>query len=352
MAYIIIFLFFITALLAFFEDRLPKVMSLTTYIMIGIVLILVAGLREIGIDADSVQYQSTYINYYNERVASNTDVSYIWLSALFNNFSSDVHVLFLFYAFWGVTLKFIAFRKLTDYVFLAVLFYLGFYFELHEVTQIRTGLMSGIFLLTIIPIAEKRRLLATALLLLGAFFHLSALALLPLLFFSNKKLSQKWKIVLAISIPFSYVVYYVGGSIIMNVDLPYIGNKLALYQMATATGLTNVTINVRSPFHLLTIFVFYYLLYFSDTITKRNKYFPLMMKIFAIGLCSYTVFGFLPVLSQRISYLFRIITIILFTNICYSIRPRWIAVIICMIIGLLYLNWGLHYINFSLLWEV
>lgn len=47
-----------------------------------------------------------------------------------------------------------------------------------------------------------------------------------------------------------------------------------------------------------------------------------MMKIFALGLFVYVAFAFLPVLSQRLSYLFRIVTIILFMNVYYTIRQN------------------------------
>ena len=72
--------------------------------------------------------------------------------------------------------------------------YLTFIFELHEVTQIRTGVMSGLFLLAIRPIAEKKRIKALILIGLGAVFHVSALALIPLVFFGNKEMSIRERI--------------------------------------------------------------------------------------------------------------------------------------------------------------
>ena len=111
------------------------------------------------------------------------EYSYFFISAVLGALVPDVHIVFLFYALLGVTLKFVAFRKMSDFWFVPVMLYLTFIFELHEVTQIRTGVMSGLFLLAIRPIAEKKRIKALVLIGLGAVFHVSALALIPLVFF-------------------------------------------------------------------------------------------------------------------------------------------------------------------------
>ena len=63
------------------------------------------------------------------------------------------------------------------------------------------------------------------------------------------------------------------------------------------------SLNVFSPLHLFTIMLFLYLMYFYETIKEHNRYFPLMMKIFAISIFSFTAFAFLPVLANRLLHL-------------------------------------------------
>ena len=75
-----------------------------------------------------------------------------------------------------------------------------------------------------------------------------------------------------------------------------------------------------------------------------------MMKIFALSLFSYVAFAFLPVFSQRVSYLLRIVTIILFCNIYYTIRPKWVGMAVVILIAFIYLNYNLPYIGYHLLW--
>lgn len=140
----IIILFTVTGGLVFLEKYLGKY-KLPIYIFTGILIILMAGLREVGIDPDSENYEQTYRNYYTTGASEGVEFSYILISSILNIFSNDVHLLFIFYALLGVSLKFFAFRYYSELCFLPVLVYLGFYYELHEMTQIRTGVLSGLF---------------------------------------------------------------------------------------------------------------------------------------------------------------------------------------------------------------
>lgn len=322
------------------------------YFSIGLILAIMAGMREVGIDPDSENYETSYLQYYNLDIMDGLEYSFILLSSILNNITNDVHALFLVYAFLGVFLKLTAFRQLSEFYFLPLIVYMSFYYEVHELTQIRTGVLSALMLLMIPPLSEGRRSKAFLLICIGAFFHYSAFVCLPFLFLGNKPLNMRWKTILFLAIPVAYIVYFIGGSIIMNADLPIVGNKLALYQAAEESGKSDIGINIFGAFHIFTTLIYFYLLFFSDTITEKNKYFPLLMKIFAAGICAYTIFAFLPVLSQRISYLLRIVSIILITNIYYTIKPRWVSIIIVLLAATITMNYGLQYIKFNLLWEV
>lgn len=351
MGYAVILLFIITGLLAVYEKYLGRY-KVPIYIILGLTLILMAGLREVGIDPDSENYEYNYQNYYSLSAETSVEFSYLLFSSILNKISSDVHVIFLLYAFLGVTLKFIAFRRLSELWFLPVMVYISYYYEVHEFTQIRTGVMAAIFLLTIPAMAENRKMKAFGLIILAAFFHISAVVLLPLLFLSNKEMSTRQRILWAMIVPVGYAVYLTGYAVAMAVEIPYIGDKLALYQTVTEKGMTDISVNVFSPLFLFTNLIYFYLLYFYHTIAEKNKYFPLMLKIFGISILSYMVFTFLPVLSQRLNLLYRVVSIILYANIIYTIKPRWISMVIALLLSLLYLNYALPFIGFTLFWEV
>lgn len=351
MGYIILVIFIITAILCYLEDYI-KQYRLPLYCLIGFILILVAGLREVGIDPDSENYEYTYQHYYSPLAENGVEYSYLLLSAIFNKITSDAHIIFIFYAAIGLSLKFIAFRKYKLPTFLPILVYISFYFFLHETTQIRTCVLSGILLLTIPKIAERKCKTAIIYLLIGTMFHVSAFLLFPLIFLNNKPLSKKQKIICACMIPLSYAIFFSGANLIMNTNLPYIGDKLAMYQKGAENGLLTVSINVFSPLELFTILLYYYILFFHDTIIRYNKYLPIMIKVFTIGIFVFAAFAILPVFAQRVSFLFNIVNIVLYCNIMYTIKQKWAGISIVVAIAIILLNYGYGYIQFPFLWKV
>lgn len=59
MGYIIIAIFIVVVILSYIEDYLGKY-KLPLYLLIGFTLILLAGLREVGIDPDSQNYEISF----------------------------------------------------------------------------------------------------------------------------------------------------------------------------------------------------------------------------------------------------------------------------------------------------
>ena len=62
MGYITVVLFTVTTFLALIERYIRKY-KLLLYFLISFALILIAGLRPVGIDPDSSNYEYTYIHY-------------------------------------------------------------------------------------------------------------------------------------------------------------------------------------------------------------------------------------------------------------------------------------------------
>lgn len=350
MPYIIIILFFIVAILALLEDKLKNRQVVMVVFIYAAIMILLSGFREVGIDYDSANYAYAYRDY---EIAEGVEISFLLISSFLHLFSDDVHAIFLFYAFVGVSLKFLAVKRLSNSYLVPLMVYLCNYYELHECMQIRSGILGGFYLLAIPFIAKGEKKIATILLLIGSFFHISGLILLPILFFSNNKFDKRSKYIWCSIIPISYIVHFVGIYFLLSLNIPYIGEKLVIYQRIHELGQSDLGINVFSPFLLMNILMFYYLMYFSNTVNHENKYFPLMMKCYAVGISSYMFFSFLPVLSSRISILYDTVSIVLFSNVAYTIKPRWASVLVLIVFSFLYLNYGLKcFEGFVFLWEV
>lgn len=343
MGYILLSVLLITIILCYLEDYIKRYRSFL-YILMGFVMVLIAGLREIGLDPDSENYEYSFQHYYQSSEMGMVEPSFTLISAVLNVFTDNVHLLFLVYAFLGVTIKLYAFKKNLQCIFVPMMLYISFYFVLHEMTQIRAGVVSALFLLAVYYIAKKEKRKALLLIIVGSFFHYSSLALLPTLMFGNIDFNRKENIMIALLIPLSYLIYFGGISMLLNTDIPLIGNKLAIYQQAMEKGKMTVNINVFDPVHLVSVMLFYYTLYFRKTITAFNENYNVVIKIVAIGLFLHTSLAFLPVLALRISQLYCIVNIFLFSGIVYTVKQKWMGITILVLLSIFQMYLALpHY---------
>ncbi len=314
--------FLLSSFFAFFEEKLGR-FKWYVYALIGVALMLLAAFRPIGIDNDSYSYENYFVNYDNPLYEVSVEYSYRYLSELLYPIFKDVHVIFLLYAIGGVGLKFGAFRKLTPMPFMAVAVYICTYFVLHEFTQIRVGVSSGLLLFIIMAIAERHRKQAIALILVSLVFHYSSALMIPLLFFSNDEMSEKERNLWCLLIPAGYICYFLHIGL-TSLPIPYIADKFEAYEELKGKGFLD-EVNVFNLLFLLKIVIFYYVMAYYDVIKPHNKYLPIMMKMESLSLFSFTALSSLPVLSFRVSELYGIVEIILYCNLFYTIRPWWLS---------------------------
>ena len=298
-------LFVIFGFLIFFADNIPAKQQKLICAATCLLLIILAGTREVGIDPDSQSYQSTFNSLQSDSLMDRVELSFIFIIKALRSISNDVHLFFFFYAILGVTLKFVAFSRYKESMLLMVLMYISFYYELHETCQIRTGVLSGCLLLAIPYIADNKRWIAFFCILIGTFFHTSGIILLPLLLFGNKPLNRYWKIALAVSVPVTYIFAGTKLGLDFASGIPYIGNKIEMYSKVAENSKVIVSsLELFSPFHLFMVAIFFYLLFWADVLTEKSPYFPIMMKTFGVAIVSYAVFSFIPAIA-------------------YTLRPKW-----------------------------
>lgn len=336
-------LFALYCCLIFFDDNIPTRNKSIIYWGTCLLLIIMAGTREVGIDPDSEVYQSRFLDPYENNLLDAVEFSFIWIVQVLSQITNDVHSVFLVYAILGVTLKFIAFRRYDDSWLLMAFVYISFYYELHETCQIRAGVLSGCMLLSIPYIAEGKRWKAFLLMLVGTFFHSSGIILLALLFLTNKPLGRYWKISLALSIPIAYFFAGTNFGIGIVSEIPYIGNKIAAYSEIEEFGIGVLSsLELYSPFHLFTVAIFYYLLFWADILTEKSRYFPIMLRVMALALVSYALFSFIPVIGERMGSMYRTIMIVLFPTIAYTLSPKWGGVLLLLLVAFVYFNFALR----------
>ena len=111
----ILAIIFISTLLACFIEQYMKRAQFPTFIFLGVILILVAAFREIGVDPDSQNYAALYQNPYSSNITDHIEYSFILLATILNSITDSPHAIFLVYAIMGVSLKMFAFKKYSDH---------------------------------------------------------------------------------------------------------------------------------------------------------------------------------------------------------------------------------------------
>lgn len=329
----LIVIFAVILFLAFAEESLGK-HKWALLLLVGILLIVCAAARPIGFDRDSPNYENFYMHPDNGLSEISVEPSFLMICKACSMFSQDVRLVFILFAFLGVALKLYAIQKFRFMLFFPVLIYFSNFFMLHELTQIRVGVASALFLIAIPHLANGKRLVAFLILLLSCVFHYSALALLPFLFFDNSPLSRWKKIVLCGIIPVCYVMYMLDLDLLTTIPIPYVTDKVESYKMAAEFGLVDKA-PLLNPLQLIKMAVFVWLLFFEDTISYYLSSIHILIKMLACSLFVYFAFSSITIVSMRISELYGVIEMIVYPCIIYTIRPQFIGKMAVVIIALL-----------------
>ena len=275
-------------------------------------LILIAGFRPVGIDGDSLNYASILGVHFNDISLIDKEPAF-WLINEFNHivFNSEVQTFFLIFAIIGVSLKLYAIKILSKNPLMSIMVYLSLYFILHEMTQIRIGVASAIFLLAIPDIINKNFKIYLLKTVLAMSFHYSAFVMIFIYFLSNKRINQKVYYFLPL---FGFVLQDITLQIIemLATLLPVvIGYKVNLYISLLDSG----------KFSDINIFNFYYtsliILYYIALVNYRKfngMYDVLGIKILGIMLFLFYSLSLIPVFAFRISEFFGVVLIFLIPN--------------------------------------
>lgn len=342
MLYTFILLFIIIVSLIFLEDYLG---GYKKYIYWGICIfmILFCGLKPIGVDPDSEEYEAIFMsNGSNSKLL--IEYSFLFFTQLVRSFSDNIHVLFLFYAALGIGIKYYALRQLSPWYFLPLAIYIGNYYVLHDFIQIRAAVSSAMLLLAIKPLSEGKKKTAVVYFLIANVFHYSSFAFYPILFFSNN-ISRLWKYLLIGIMPVGVVLFMLHYDFFSALPIPYIQDKIELYKALTERGmfeelsLKNVTIWIQYAIIL-------YSLYFYDTMLDKCPALPLLLKITAYSMACFFALSSISVVAGRLHELLGIVELALFPCVCYTIRPQYYGKIAVCAIGALELFFTLF------IWEL
>tara|TARA_Y100000385_G_C13077414_1_gene632129 strand:+ start:1214 stop:2242 length:1029 start_codon:yes stop_codon:yes gene_type:complete len=327
-------IYFLLVYLSYYKFKQEKIIIYG----VGLFLILVAGFR-----GDIAMDYTVYEDYYRSIINTGfIDVEYSFrlityaVHYLFNN----VIYLFVIYSIIGVTVKFYALKRITEFFFLSVLIYFSHYFILGDMVQIRIGASYGFILWSIIYIKDKELIKFLSVSLFAIFFHYSTIIVLPFYFINSKKMQNIYFFL----IPICYILYFVNVSIIdvlEFVDFEIISKKYMKYKLKASVE----DINVFNVWQLGRILLCGLFLWKWKLIRDKTEYGVIMIKFyilscfFLVSLSKFPTFGF------RVSDIFGIVEIIIIPYILYLFKKEQkpIINIIIYFIGFIFLSITIFY---------
>jgi len=308
------------------HNVMPKHKRYENYVLLlsFAALFIIAGFRTVGFDGDSTNYSLLIEafakgDYYNVLLKE----PFFWLILLVSKFlfTDVVRSVFVIFAFCGVSVKLYAIKRLSSYPILSLIVYICLYFILQEMTQIRVGVASGIFLLAIPDIINRNLKAFLIKTLIATLFHYSAIIMLLVYLLGSKKKQQ----VFYLFLPFLGIllaVLKIGETSLLFCisSLPgFLGSRLVFYfQLMKLSQHANINVFNILYSSLLIIYVFVIV-----NIRRLEKPIDILeTKIFGWMLFSFYFFSFLPVVSFRISEFIGVVVILLFPSLLSMFRQK------------------------------
>lgn len=314
-----------------------KNLHIIIIIISSILLILIAGLRPIGIDSDSYNYASIlHVPLYGFNFTSIEP--FVWLIIGLNRylFSGNEQAFFLMFALLGVTLKLYAIKRISLFPMLSIITYISLYFVLHEMIQIRVGVAAGIFLLSLPDIARRNLTGYLFKTTLACMFHYSAIIMLVVYFFRPNKINKYFYMAL----PIIGISLAVTGDVILRLINIVIGffpmilsYRMNLHIFLLGEGIS-ADINLFNIYYSVLLLLYYFLLFNYGKM--KSEYDLILIKIFGLMLFSFYALSSVPVLAFRVSEFLGVVLIILIPHSVFMFKQKAIATFSIMVVLITY----------------
>jgi EpsG family len=291
-------------------------------IILIIVLSLFAGTRSKKVDVD----YNVYVDLFNEGVANFSNFQFFSVGEpctyiipnIINLFTENYIVISIFiFAILGVSLKILTLKK-YNFFFLGLMLYTSNLYLIQEMTTIRAGIASGIFLLSINDILEGRDKKVFYKMILAICFHYSSIIFVLIWIILRKKLIFKYYF---IGIILSIIIALTKINLLTLFMLDKVFPKVEIYLRALeieSVGELNV-FNFRI---LIAIFIAILLLIYSHKF-KENKLFNILIRIHLLSIMIFFVFSQTNmVFSLRLFEMISVIQIVLYPMIIFIFNKK------------------------------
>ena len=329
-------LFTTCMILSFWDDRFLERDKIILYILFGVIMVLIAGLRVPGSTPDSESYETMFYGTNNTIIEEATEPSFKFITGILHSLSLGINSLFTIYALISIAIHLPVLWKLSRFPLLALTIYISYYYMRHEMVQIRAGVAVGLFLWAIYYYVNEKKLVALGFILIGILFHYSATVGL-VIFLLRNNITTWQKYVLYLVVPVGIMVYFANLDISYLVPDQFGGDKLTIYRKLRDAGNEEELAGIRferNPIIWMNMVLYYVCIIFRDNLTKYCKYVPIAIKLQAIGFCClFFLKGFSMVVGNRLNDYFSIVSIILWIASVYAFYPTIMGKVISNIIS-------------------
>ena len=309
-----------------------------------VMLVVAAGFR------DGLHGYRDYENYvsYFLHGTEETDISFHIICGIFRLIDpNDYLPVFVTYALLGVGFKYLGIRNLTKLTAFSLAIYVSYFYSLHELTQIRAGVASGIGLVSFRYIYDRKLLPFLISIAAAASFHVSALLYLPLYLLDSGKIRCSYGIGggLFICLFGQLLETELLKFFLNHVPIEMLQDKLLGYGDNGAKGIDVVVFSSNMAiFSYLQLGLF---ILFSGRLRQYNKYYCLLLKIYMVGFAVRFIFSsIVPELGNRGSEMFMVVSIVLIPMLVYCVKPRAVGIFAVCLIGVA----NLYYMLYS--WDI
>ncbi len=346
---LIYFIYFIFLCVLAVEYELSPFNNKGLLICIGIALALLAGFRGEGVSRDYEAYQygfdhiRDFIPDESGGYFSVYEPGFIGAVIFFKIFFIQNYgvAIMLFFAIASVAMKLFVFDRFSINPYLVILLYFSHYFILHEMTQIRIGFASAIFLISLIFYFKNNYKAFVALILLATLFHYSALLYLILLLINKKDFNRYfYTALLVISIVLGIIKLPLFNSISDLFLVAGDTGKLVTYSKIIDYGFAD-DIKVFNVTNLTKIFCSFYLMFMVPAEDfQKDKRLTFFLKCTIISIFTLSLFSGVPLIAFRLSDLFSVVTVFTYAYLTKYLPFHkfniWLVIVIAGV--LFYLN--------------
>lgn len=317
---LIYFLYFLFISVLAIQYEFIPFRSIVLLFTLFILLTLMAGLRSMDVARDYYNYQYIF-DTINDYTGQNNigvlpfyepgfSVIVVFFRLLFKiNYGVAIMI---FYAAISLALKIYSINKLSINPYLTLLFYFSYFFIVQEMTQIRIGLASAIFLISVIPLINGRKILFAGSILFASFFHYSAIFYLLLLFFDTTSFNKTFYIVALIASILFGILKLNLVSALGYFDISAVSPKIEGYVEISENG--NLSVNVFNVLNLWNIAVSaYIILFIKGEFIISDKKLVFFLKCNILSMFLLCILSGVPAIALRINQLFSIAQVFIFS---------------------------------------